>query len=152
MNLRSANNNDIKEVTKLIFDILEEYGLKTDPIKTDSDIQDIETNYINRNGSFDLLLDESGKIIATIGIYNIDNNICELRKMYLLKSERGKGFGKKLLDYAIEKAKSLGYKKIILETASALKEAIGLYEKYGFTRYHPEHLSGRCDQAYFLDI
>ena len=152
MNLRSANNNDIKEVTKLIFDILEEYGLKTDPIKTDSDIQDIETNYINRNGSFDLLLDESGKIIATIGIYNIDNNICELRKMYLLKSERGKGFGKKLLDYAIEKAKSLGYKKIILETASALKEAIGLYEKYGFTLYHPEHLSGRCDQAYFLDI
>ena len=152
MNLRSATNSDRQAVVELIFNVLKEYGLKSDPSTTDRDILDIEKNYINKNGSFDLLLDNNNKIIATVGLYNIDNETCELRKMYMLKSERGKGYGKQLLEYALDKARELGYKKIILETASVLKEAVGLYEKYGFTRYDPVHLSGRCDQGYFLNI
>ncbi len=115
-------------------------------------MNDIEASYSNRNGIFDLLLNAEGKIIATVGLYNIDSNTCELRKMYLLKSERGKGNGKMLLNHALTKAVELGYKKIILETATVLKEAITLYEKNGFKRYYPKHLSGRCDQAYYLDI
>ena len=39
-----------------------------------------------------------------------------------------------------------------LETASVLKEAIALYESYGFVEYEPDHLSARCDQAYFLQL
>lgn len=150
--IRSATNEDREVITDLIFTILKEYKLKTDPESTDSDLNDIEASYNNRNGIFDLLLNAEGKIIATVGLYNIDSNTCELRKMYLLKSERGKGYGKMLLNHALAKAQELGYKKVILETASVLKEAIALYEKNGFTRYYPEHLSGRCDQAYFLEF
>ena len=152
MNLRPATNGDRELVKKLIFDILNEYGLKSDPEKTDLDISDIELNYTNRNGIFDLLENENSNVIATVGLYNIDKVTCELRKMYMLKSERGKGYGKLLLNHAVQKAKELGYKKIILETASVLKEAIGLYESYGFKPYNSDHLSSRCDQAYFLSI
>ena len=112
MNLRSATNNDCEIVTKLISEILDEYGLKTDPEKTDLDISDIEKNYTNRKGIFDILENETGRIIATVGLYNIDNETCELRKMYLLKSERGKGYGKLLLNHALQKARELGYKKL----------------------------------------
>ncbi len=108
MNLRSARNEDRDLVIKLIFEILNEYGLKTDPRKTDNDLADIESNYINRNGIFDLLENEKGEVIATVGLYNIDSTICELRKMYLLKSERGKGYGKLLLNHALKRAKELG--------------------------------------------
>ncbi len=152
MNLRSATNEDRNLVTKLIFEILNEYGLKTDPEKTDNDLSDIESNYINRNGIFDLLENETGKVVATVGLYNIDSETCELRKMYLLKSERGNGYGKLLLNHALQRARELGYKKVVLETASVLKEAIGLYKKHGFKRYYPEHLSGRCDQGYYLEL
>lgn len=152
MNLRSARNEDRDLVIKLIFEILTEYGLKTDPEKTDSDLADIESNYINRNGIFDLLENENGEIIATVGLYNMDSATCELHKMYLLKSERGKGYGKLLLNHALKRARELGYKKIILETASALKEAISLYQYCGFKRYFPDHLSGRCGQGYYLDL
>jgi hypothetical protein len=41
---------------------------------------------------------------------------------------------------------------MILETASALKEAIALYKSYGFAEYTPDHLSSRCDQAYMLEL
>ncbi|MBI1938007.1 MAG: GNAT family N-acetyltransferase [Ignavibacteriales bacterium] len=150
--IRRAANSDSEVITNLIFDILKEYGLKTDPEKTDADLTDIEQNYFARNGIFDLLENKNGKIIATVGLYKIDNETCELRKMYLLKDERGKGYGKLLLNHALAKARELGYKKIILETASALKEAIALYEKHGFKRYFPEHLSGRCDKGYYLEL
>ena len=152
MNFRPATNADRHIVTKLIFDILKEYNLKTDPEITDRDISDIESNYTNRMGIFDLLVNETGKVIATVGLYNIDNETCELRKMYLLKSERGNGYGKLLLNHALKKARELGYKKVMLETASVLKEAVGLYQSYGFKPYQHDHLSGRCDQAYYLEI
>ncbi len=150
--LRRATNKDIPVITGLIFEILNEYGLKPDSATTDSDLLEIEKSYFINGGTFDVLEDGQGKIIATVGLFNMGNNTCELRKMYLLKSERGKGRGKLLLDHAISTAKGLGYKKMILETASVLKEAISLYERYGFKKYSPEHLSGRCDQAYFLDL
>jgi putative acetyltransferase len=70
--------------------------------------------------------------------------------MYSSPNQRGKGLGKSIMEYALSKAKELGYNRIILETASPLQEAIGLYKKYGFKEFNPEHLSPRCDQAFEL--
>lgn len=150
--LRQATNNDIAAVTRLIYNILEDYNLKHDCRTTDADLTDIEKIYSKRNGLFDVLENEKGEIIATVGLYKIDDCTCELRKMYLDKSQRGKGLGKFLLEHALKCAGDMGYKKVVLETASVLKEAIGLYEHYGFKMFTPDHLSGRCDQAYYIDL
>jgi putative acetyltransferase len=77
---------------------------------------------------------------------------CELRKMYLHRDYRGKGMGRGLLEHALAEARRLGFKQVTLETASVLKEAIRLYERYGFKPYIPAHLSCRCDQAYVLEL
>ena len=50
-----------------------------------------------------------------------------------------------------ETARVLGYKKIYLETAGVLKEAVRLYEKFGFEPTAEKH-TPRCDQAYFLNL
>lgn len=152
MKFRRATNKDTDLVKNIIFKILHEYGLKTDTEKTDSDISDIDANYNNRKGIFEIFEDDLGNALATVGLFNIDNETCELRKMYLVKSQRGRGYGKLLLSHALENAKELGYKKVVLETASVLKEAIGLYKSFGFKPYSTTHLSQRCDQAYCLDL
>jgi len=72
--------------------------------------------------------------------------------MYLHRDYRGQGLGKGLLDNALADARRLGFASVVLETASVLKEAIALYESYGFTPYQPDHLAPRCDQAYILDL
>jgi len=72
--------------------------------------------------------------------------------MYLHKAHRGKGLGKFLLEDALSKAEQLGFERMVLETASVLKEAIALYESYGFVQYNPQHMSSRCDQAYILEL
>ena len=148
MKIRSATNLDGEAVTELVFEVLESYGLQPDPGATDVDLSDIKSHYFDKGGHFDVLEDADGKIIGTVGIYAMKGHMCELRKMYLNPDYRGKGYGKMLLDHAIDKAKELGFTSMILETASALKEAINLYRKYGFKPYKADHLSCRCDQAF----
>lgn len=99
-----------------------------------------------------MLEEKNGSIIGAYGLYPVDKDTCELRKMYLYRSYRGQGWGKFLLEHALSQARKLYFKRVTLETASVLKEAIGLYKSYGFVEYQPEHLSSRCDQAYVLNL
>lgn len=130
--------------------MLKEYGLKPDPTSTDADLEDIKSSYFERGGTFLVLEAEDSSIIGAYGLFPMENQTCELRKMYLHKAYRGQGLGKFLLEDALSRAKQLGFKEMILETASVLKEAIALYKSYGFMEFQPVHLSDRCDQAYVL--
>ena len=150
--LRFANNRDCDNIAGLVDSILREYDLKLDPACTDADIKDIESSYFVRGGTFIVLEAEDGSIIGAYGLYQVDEHKCELRKMYLQKAHRGKGLGKLLLEDALSKARQLGFERMVLETASVLKEAIALYKSYGFVQYNPQHMSSRCDQAYQLEL
>jgi putative acetyltransferase len=150
--LRASTNADAKAIKELVFAVLGEYGLEPDPGGTDADLNDIEGSYLRSGGCFDVLVDSSGAIVGSIGLYPIDPATCELRKMYLSKKVRGQGLGKRLLEHALARAEEIGFRRVTLETASALKEAIALYKRYGFQPYRSPHLSQRCDSAYVLDL
>jgi diaminopimelate epimerase len=150
--LRPAKNSDRKATARLVFGVLKEYGLKPDPASTDADLEDIESSYFKRGGTFLVLEEKDGSIIGAYGLYPMKDQTCELRKMYLQKAYRGKGLGKFLMEDALARARQLGFEKMVLETASVLKEAIALYKTYGFVEYTPDHLSSRCDQAYVIEL
>lgn len=152
ISVRPATNADSENVKALVFGVLREYGLESDPDGTDADLSDIEANYIRAGGAFEILEDDRGNLLGTVGLFPMDETTVELRKMYFDKTLRGRGFGKKVLERMIERARGLGFKKIYLETASVLREAIGLYEKYGFEPTVEGIHSRRCDAAYFLDL
>ena len=72
--------------------------------------------------------------------------------MYLLPKARGNGLGKWMVWFLIEKAKELGFRKIELDTASVLLEAIELYKKMGFKEVEASNDSPRCDRAFEMSI
>lgn len=77
-----------------------------------------------------------GTVMGGAGIFptkGLPYDTCELVKMYLSPSMRGKGLGKTLLEKCIDKARELDFKKIYLESMPELKLAIPLYQKFGFT-------------------
>jgi putative acetyltransferase len=148
--LRPATNADAEAVRALVFGVLHEYRLKPSPADTDADLFDIESSYHRRGGRFDVLVIAPEKIIGTVGIFPIDADTVELRKMYLNRDHRGRGHGRSLLEHAIAEAKRMGVRRITLETASVLKEAVALYQRYGFRPCASEHRSARCDQTFEL--
>jgi putative acetyltransferase len=152
LTLRPATNRDAKAIETLVFGVLVEYGLKPDPSGTDSDLQDIEASYVARGGMFDVLVSEAGEIVGTVGLYPASSSVCELRKMYLAAPVRRQGHGRRLLEHALRRARELGFSRVVLETASVLREAVALYESYGFRPYTPEHMAPRADTACYLDL
>jgi putative acetyltransferase len=152
--IRPATNKDVAKIRALIFAVLDEYGLEPAPKTTDKDLDDVEAFYAG--GAFDVLVTPEGDIIGTVGLWPLNENggerAVELRKMYLKSSSRGRGYGKRMLTHAIARARELGFKRIELQTARVLEEALGLYAKYGFEHSPTAALERRCDQALALSL
>lgn len=75
-----------------------------------------------------------GKLAVCCGALRpFNNNKVELKRMYVRKQFRGKGFSKKLYCFLEKLAKEKGFNQIILETGAKQHEAIGLYKSLGFT-------------------
>ncbi len=151
LTIRSATNDDRQRVAELVFGVLGEYGLEPDPETTDADLQDIEANYLQRGGLFEVI-EDGGNLLGSVGLYPVNDTTCELRKMYLIPSARGLGLGKYVLERVMARARVLGFKQIVLETSSKLIAANRLYTKFGFKPVASDHLASRADQAYTLEL
>ena len=86
-------------------------------------------------GSYYFIVELNGEIAGGAGIFPTDqlpDGVCELVKMYISPSARGKGIGKELINRCISKARELNYHGIYLESMFELKQALRLYEYFGF--------------------
>lgn len=99
-----------------------------------SDLDDLAANYFNNKGIFLVLID-NGMIAGSGAIRYLNDDICELKRMWFLKDYRGKGLGWKMAEVLLDFAKESGYKKVRLDTVDALKQAqaLKLYKRLGFS-------------------
>lgn len=150
--IRDAVPGDESAVQEVVFSVLREYGLKPDPDGTDSDLSDLQSFYVNRAGTFRIITDGAGNIVGCGGLLPVATGDVELRKMYLLPQARGQGLGRQLLEDLIATARARGHARIVLDTASVLKEAIGLYRMRGFQPFENPERVRRCDQSFLLNL
>ena len=152
LNIRTASNEDIPSIKKLVFGVLKEFDLLPAPETTDADLNDIEGNYLRPGGLFEVIENHDGHLMGTVGVFPVDSKTCELRKMYFAPEVRGAGLGKFILRRVIDRAKELGFARVVLETSSKLPAAKRLYEGFGFQPFVADHPSPRSDQSYRLDL
>lgn len=146
-----------KEIENVIRTCLIEYGANHEGTAwADPNLGIFSEIYNDEYNKYWVALDEEGKVIAGVGIGKLDGaeGVCELQKMYCLKSARGTGVAYKLMDIALDYAKKY-YDKVYLETLENMTRAQRFYEKYGFKRtYEPvvktEHFA--CDVRYIKNI
>jgi putative acetyltransferase len=89
----------------------------------------------HRKGLYNVALIDD-EVVGGAGIINtdgLDEDTCELVKLYLAPAARGRGIAKKLMNECFEAAKKMGYTKMYLETMPELNAAVPLYERSGFT-------------------
>lgn len=85
-------------------------------------------------------IDEDGTLLGGGGLAEFESleGTAELQKIYLSDAAKGHGLGTRLALAIEDRARELGYNHLYLETHSALKAAIHLYEKLGYERIEPE--------------
>ncbi len=71
------------------------------------------------------------------GLRRADEHTGEIKRMYVRPAWRGHGVGWAVLDAVEERARRLGYDRLILETGTRQPEAIGLYTSAGYEPIAP---------------
>src|ERR671919_2502507 len=73
------------------------------------DMDDIQQNYFDNGGIFLIMLDDS-KVVGTGAIRKFKDNICELKRLWLLTEYHGQGLGYRLIQELFSFAREKGYK------------------------------------------
>ncbi len=109
--------------------------------------KDIENNF---KGFWCMFHNE--KIIGAVAVHQLSEKNCELKSLYLFEKYHGRGYGRKLLDTAIDFAKNYGYEKMYLDSLSTSTRAVALYRKNGFVDTEKYNDSVRSDVFMVLDL
>ena len=83
---------------------------------------------------------DEGKIIAMGAIRKISDDVVELKRMRVHPKFQIKGIGQKMLISLENRARELGFKKIVLNTTEKQKQAVALYLKNGYRETKKEIL------------
>lgn len=97
----------------------------------EEEIQHLEDKYGLPEGRLYLAYND-GKPAGCIGLRKIDDNTCEMKRLYVRPEFRGKHIGNVLIKKVIEDASQIGYSHMLLDTDPFLESAIGLYKRFGF--------------------
>ena len=81
-----------------------------------------------------LVARSDGHAVGCGGICRYDETRAELKRMYVVPTERGRGLGRGLLEALEAEARRLGYSGIVLETGELQQESLGLYASAGYER------------------
>ncbi|WP_443029024.1 GNAT family N-acetyltransferase [Spirulina sp. CS-785/01] len=146
--IRDWQGCDRISASRVISQVLQEYGLPWQPETADRDVVAVEEYYVQTGGEF-WVIEQQGKVVGTAAYYPIERGqkAVEIRKMYCLPEVRGKGLGRFILGQLERVIKARGYREIWVETASVLKEAVRLYEKAGYVPATGVE-TARCDLIY----
>ncbi len=121
-------------------------SLNTDLYFQDFD-QELATlpGYYAPPGGAIFLLRDGKRIQGCCALRSFTKKEAELKRLYIRPPYRGRGHGRRLLETALAKAATIGYRSIVLDTLPDMHAARQLYRVYGFrptTSYYPNPIDG----------
>jgi ribosomal protein S18 acetylase RimI-like enzyme len=93
-----------------------------------------------------LLAEYNGQLAGCVALHQWEPNVCEMKRLYLRPTFRGKGLGRILAETIIAEARNIGYRSMRLDTIEPImKDAVEMYRKLGFREiapYRPNPIEG----------
>ena len=101
-----------------------------------------------------LLLARAGSDAAgCVGLRKLRDDICEMKRLYVRPAFRGRRLGRRMAEDIARRARSLGYRTLVLDTLGTMEAAQGLYVSMGFTPATSYYVNALPNVKYFsLDL
>ena len=157
VNLRLLHPLDETALSRVIRAALVEFGADRPGFAWQDPELDAMSETYAAPGWIYFVVVEDGNVLGGAGIGPLSgvDATCELQKMYLAPSARGKGVGWRLMGSLMEQACGLGYRWVYIETLSRMVAAQRLYRAWGFFKMKQplgQTGHGGCDCWFIKDL
>ena len=95
---------------------------------------------------------QTGEVLGTCALVRRDKHLCELAKMAVVKSARGRGVGRLIGEAVVRLAGEKGFRKMYLESNTKLAPALGLYRELGFKQMDLPHESDYSRSNVYMEL
>jgi len=139
------------ELTKELFT---EYA---DSLDFDLDFQDFERELANLPGDYAppkgclILAKHNGQVAGCVALRQLEESICEMKRLYVRPEFRCLGIGRALAEAIIAQGRDIGYTRMRLDTAPSMKAARALYLSLGFRQISPYRYNP-IEGAIFMEV
>jgi GNAT superfamily N-acetyltransferase len=79
-----------------------------------------------------------GELAGCGAFRQLEEKVCEIKRIYVREKFRGHGIGRKMLEKLIDEARAAGYESMRLDSwIPRMQTAIAMYRKFGFGEIEP---------------
>jgi putative acetyltransferase len=103
----------------------------------DAELAGLPGKYAAPEGAL-LLAKVDGIAAGVVALRKIETGTAEMKRLYVKPAHHGRSIGRKLAEAIVETARSLGYRRLRLDTiAGKMDSAVKLYRSMGFVEIAP---------------
>ncbi|NOY06402.1 MAG: GNAT family N-acetyltransferase [Chlorobi bacterium] len=114
----------------------------------EQELKDLPGPYAPPDGCL-LLAMEGNKEVGCVAVRPLRDDICEMKRLFVRPEYHGRGYGRLLVEEIIRRAENIGYRTMRLDTLTRLKQAMRLYESFGFREIEPYYDNPMTDVVYW---
>jgi putative acetyltransferase len=100
-----------------------------------------------------LLAGRDEEWVGCCALRRLSDEVCEMKRLYIRSSARGAQLGRLLAERLVAQARTLGYRRMVLDTLEHMTAAQTLYRSLGFRQTTPYYLNPLAGVSYMeLDL
>jgi len=142
---QAESERQIAQVRELFHEYAQSLGFSLCFQDFDRELAGLPGDYAPPDGRL-LLAEFHSELAACVALHKFENNICEMKRLYLRPKFRGQGLGRILAEAIIKQAREIGYVRMRLDTVGpVMRDAVAMYRKLGFREiapYRPNPMPG----------
>jgi HAD superfamily hydrolase (TIGR01549 family) len=141
---------DIEEARRLFREYETSLGIDLCFQNFEQELAELPGRYAPPRGALFLARDEENAIAGCVALRPLDEEVCEMKRLFVRATFRRRGAGRLLAEEAIREARRIGYRSMRLDTLPSMRQAIPLYRSLGFTGIAP-YTENPVEGALFLE-